>query len=247
MNSNKNTVKRTKKPTVKKTANIFNVPVLPLSGKTASKIKLDPEIFGIKPSPKAVAQAVRVFLSRRRNANAKSKTRSEVKGTRAKIWPQKGTGRARHSDRFAPIFVGGGVAHGPRGNQNFNLKLSKGLKRLALHSLLSDKFANDKIIIVADFKAELKKTGQAKKYFAVLLKKQKIDKGKICFTYDGAKIQTIKSLRGLKSLGKGLDFSIVNIKLLNILDIINCDVLMLNKSAVEYLQQNPKKNRRTAK
>lgn len=241
MNSKKNTGKKAKKPTIKKTVNVFNVPVLSLSGKTAGTIKLDPEIFGIKPNPKAVAQAVRIYLSRRRSANAKTKTRSEVKGSRAKIWPQKGTGRARHSDRFAPIFVGGGVAHGPKGNQNFDLKLPKGLKKLAFYSLLSDKFAEDKILIIADFKSEFKKTRQAKKYFLDLLKKQKIDNGKICFAYDGAKIQTIRSLRGLKSLGEKLDFSIVNIKLLNVLDIINCDLLVLNKSAAEYLQQKSKK------
>lgn len=247
MNSKKDIIKKTKKPTVKKSVNIFNVAVLPLSGKTASKLELDPEVFGIKPSPKAISQAVRVYLSRRRNASAKSKTRSEVSGSRAKIWPQKGTGRARHSDRFAPIFVGGGVAHGPRGDQNFDLKLSKGLKKLALHSLLSDKLKNNGIIVVADFKSEFKKTGEVKKYFSKLLEGQKIDKGKICFVYDGAKVQTLRSMRGLKSLGKKLSLSIVNVKLLNIFEIINCDVFVLNKSAVEYLQQNFKKDRRNTK
>lgn len=96
-----------------------------------------------------MAQAVRVYLSNQRQGSRKVKARSEVKGSRRKIWRQKGTGRARHGDRYAPIFVGGGVAHGPTGKENFKRKLTKSMRRQALLSALSQK-AKDKQVIVVD-------------------------------------------------------------------------------------------------
>lgn len=74
-------------------------------------------IFGGRFNDALVAQATRVFLSNQRRAKAKTKQRGEISGSTRKIWRQKGTGRARHGDRYAPIFVGGGVAHGPTGKE----------------------------------------------------------------------------------------------------------------------------------
>ena len=103
--------------------------VVDVKGKSKGQINVSNEIFGINPNKIVVAQAVRVHLTNQRQATAKSKTRGEVSGSGKKIWRQKGTGRARHGDRYAPIFVGGGVAHGPRGNQNVKRNLSKNRPR----------------------------------------------------------------------------------------------------------------------
>jgi len=70
-------------------------------------------------SPVLLSQAVNRFLANQRRARPRTKTRAEVRGSGAKIWRQKGTGHARHGDRQAPIFVGGGIAHGPTGRQNY--------------------------------------------------------------------------------------------------------------------------------
>jgi len=124
--------------------------LLNIKGEKTGTVKLPKEIFGVTTSPQLVAQAVRVYLTNQRKARAKVKDRGEVRGSRIKIWRQKGTGRARHGDRYAPIFVGGGVAHGPRGTLK-RLTLSKKMKRRALYSVLSDKVRNKQVVIVDGF------------------------------------------------------------------------------------------------
>lgn len=124
------------------------VDVYSLKGTKKGKISLPSSLFAAKINKALMAQAVRVYLSRKRRALAKTKTRSEVVRTRAKAWRQKGTGRARHGARSAPIFVGGGVAHGPRGNQNYKLRLSKKMRRLALASALTSKLKEKEILVV---------------------------------------------------------------------------------------------------
>ena len=99
---------------------------------------------------------------------AKTKQKNEIKGSTSKIYAQKGTGGARHASRKAPIFVGGGVAHGPKGENNYKKrKLNKNEKKLSITSLISQKNKNKNLIIFTDFKNEIKKTKEMNK----LLKK----------------------------------------------------------------------------
>lgn len=126
-------------------------PVFNTQGKQIKKISLPQEIFAVKPNLNLVAQAVRVHLANQRQGTSKVKNRGEVKGSRRKIWRQKGTGRARHGDRYAPIFVGGGVAHGPRGDRNYKLKLSKKMRRQALFSALTKKLSDQELFLVSGF------------------------------------------------------------------------------------------------
>jgi large subunit ribosomal protein L4 len=120
-----------------------------LSGEIVGQITLPKSIFEVKINEILISQAIRVALSNQRSAHAKTKHRGDVAGTTKKMYAQKGTGRARHSTAKAPQFVGGGSAHGPIGNQNFTLKLTKKMRQVALKSVLS-KFAADKKIIVID-------------------------------------------------------------------------------------------------
>jgi large subunit ribosomal protein L4 len=113
------------------------------------QITLPSSHFSAKVKPSILSQYVRVHLSNRRRASAKVKDRGEVAGTTKKMWAQKGTGRARHSTAKAPLFVGGGSAHGPTGKQNYHLKISQSARRLALKAVLSQ-FAKDKRIIAVD-------------------------------------------------------------------------------------------------
>src|SRR3972149_10087618 len=105
-------------------------------------------IFAVKVNQPLMDQASKVYLSNQRRSLAKAKRRGEVKVTKAKVWQQKGTGRARHGSRNAPIFVGGGQAHGPSGTQNYNRRLSKKQRQASLRSALSLKFKEGKIIAV---------------------------------------------------------------------------------------------------
>jgi large subunit ribosomal protein L4 len=118
-----------------------------MKGEAGEKVKLPEAIFNIKAAPELLAQSVRVFLNNQRRAIAKTKTRGEVKKTTAKMYKQKGTGRARHGSHSAPIFVGGGIAHGPDGKQNHKGKLNSTQSRLALFAAFSDKVKSDLAIV----------------------------------------------------------------------------------------------------
>jgi len=153
-----------KKPSPKIKGSVFD-----LTGKKKKTIILPEEIFAASVNQMLLAQAIRVYLTNQRRAWAKAKTRAEVIGSRRKIWRQKGTGRARHGDRYAPIFVGGGVAHGPKGNQNYRLKLTKKMRRAALRSALTVKFQTGKIIFVDGLKEIEPKTKVAAQVLAKIL------------------------------------------------------------------------------
>ena len=112
-------------------------------------MSLPKEIFDAKVNEILMAQAIKVYLSNQRQAPAKSKRRGEITASGRKIYKQKGTGRARHGDRKAPIFVKGAKAHGPTGEQNYKLKLNKKMKKRALFSALTSKLKDKEIIIVS--------------------------------------------------------------------------------------------------
>lgn len=157
--------------------------VLDTEGKVSGKVNLPEDLFGAEINDDLLTQAVRVYLSNQRKAHAKTKTRGEVLRTGAKWFRQKGTGHARHGSRSAPIFVGGGVAHGPRGTQNYEKKLPKAMRFKALAGALTTKFKNKEVVVINGLdKIEGKtkelvkilagiKVNKAKKFLLVLPKK----------------------------------------------------------------------------
>jgi len=125
-------------------ADLYNI-----EGEKTGNIDLPKALFEAKINDKLLAQAIRVAQSNLRSAHAKAKHRGEVSGTTKKMYAQKGTGNARHSTAKAPQFVGGGSAHGPRGDQNYKLKLTKSMKIAAVKTIYS-KFAKNSAIIAID-------------------------------------------------------------------------------------------------
>lgn len=125
----------------------LTIPVHDISGKEIETLELPKEIFGAKVNKILMAQAVRVYLANQRQGNASTKTRGEVTGSTRKIYRQKGTGRARHGGVRAPIFVHGGIAHGPK-PQDHSLDMPKKMKKAALFSALTTKLLNNEIKIV---------------------------------------------------------------------------------------------------
>ena len=117
------------------------------SGTTIEELELRDDIFGIKPNTAVMHQALVRQLANKRLGTHKTKTRGEVTGTTAKWYRQKGTGRARHGDRKAPIFVGGGQAHKPV-PRDYTQKMPRKMRRLALRSALSAKAAAEQIIVL---------------------------------------------------------------------------------------------------
>jgi len=136
-----------------------------ITGKSTEKIDLPPEIFGVKINSPLMAQAVRVYLSNQRKAHAHAKTRGQVTGSTRKIFRQKGTGHARHGSLSAPIFVGGGMAHGPSGEQNYKLTMSQKMKKAALFSALTSKFTAKEILVLKVPEKLLPKTQEMVKIF----------------------------------------------------------------------------------
>ena len=130
------------------------------AGSSLKETSLPEELFGVKVKPVLLAQAVRVYLSNQRSATAKTKTRGMVAKTTAKMYRQKGTGRARHGSWAAPIFVGGGVAHGPTGTQNYRLEMPAKMKRLALLGALSVKAAKGEVAVLSGVDAATGKTSE---------------------------------------------------------------------------------------
>ncbi|MGA2911103.1 MAG: 50S ribosomal protein L4 [Candidatus Levyibacteriota bacterium] len=121
--------------------------VYDVKGKVAESINLPTEIFGVKINKTLMTQAVRVYLANQRRGTLSTKSRGEVKISTRKIYRQKGTGRARHGAASAPIFVGGGIAFGPK-PRDFSLKLNQSMKRVALFSALTSKLKDGEIKII---------------------------------------------------------------------------------------------------
>ena len=125
----------------------MQVAVRNTAGENIGEGVLPDDVFGIEPNVSVMHQALVRQLANRRLGTHKTKTRSEVTRTKSKWYRQKGTGRARHGSRNAPIFVGGGVAHGPR-PRKYTKKMPRKMRRLALRSALSAKAAEERIIVL---------------------------------------------------------------------------------------------------
>jgi large subunit ribosomal protein L4 len=147
----KKTVTAEKPETVKaeiRTGGSLQAPLVDQTGKSVGKISIPKEIFGAKVDAKLIAQAVRVYLANQREGSASTKTRGEVEGSTRKIYRQKGTGRARHGGIRAPIFVGGGIAFGPRPH-NFSMDMPKKMRRLALFGAFTSQYTAGNVIFVS--------------------------------------------------------------------------------------------------
>lgn len=127
------------------------------SGAIIEEIELRDDIFGIEPNRTVMHQALVRQQANARRGTHSTKTRSEVRGTGAKWYRQKGTGRARHGDRKAPIFVGGGQAHKPK-PRDYSQKMPRKMRRLALRSALSVKAAAEQVIVLDELAFEQPKT-----------------------------------------------------------------------------------------
>lgn len=131
------------------------VSVLGIDGKPTGKITLPKALFAAKINKPLMAQAVRVYLSNQRQGSAATKTRGQVEGSTRKIYRQKGTGRARHGGTRAPIFVGGGIAFGPK-QRDYHLDFPKKMKRAALASALTLAFGEGKVSVISGLEGIVK-------------------------------------------------------------------------------------------
>ena len=145
----------------------MNIKVLNIDdGNKSTNIKLSDNLIGIKVNNKLLKYVIDWQLNRAKKRVAKTKQRNEIIGSTRKIYAQKGTGGARHASRKAPIFVGGGVAHGPKGENAYKIrKLNKNEKKVSVSAIISKKHKTNNLIVFEDFKSTISKT---KKMFEIL-------------------------------------------------------------------------------
>ena len=169
--------------------------VINIDGKKVNDIEISDKIFSLKPNKYLIQSVIDWQLNHFKPRTAKTKQRGDIKGSTSKIYAQKGTGGARHSSRKAPIFVGGGVAHGPKGDVYKINKINKKVRKIGLFHVLSQKHKVNSLFVVEDFTNEIKKT----KLFNNFLEKFKL-KNLLIISDKDSKTKIIKSARNIPNL-----------------------------------------------
>ncbi|HIJ42788.1 MAG TPA: 50S ribosomal protein L4 [Rhodospirillaceae bacterium] len=202
--------------------------VISLDNEKVDSIDLDESVFGLKVRADILARMVNWQLAKRRAGTQKTKTRSEIRGTTAKPYRQKGLGRARLGSRKAPQLRGGGVAFGPvlRGHAH---KLQKKVRRLALKTALSAKQADGKLVVLDAAKMEKAKTADLAKHITKL-------GWRSVLLIDGAETDPNFSRAAANIVG----LDVLPSQGANVYDILRRDTLVLTKGAVEQLVERLK-------
>ena len=201
-------------------------PLLNIDGSKNSSIEISDKIVKQKINYKLIKFVIDWQLNHAKPRLAKTKQRNQIKGSTKKIVAQKGSGGARHASKKAPIFVGGGVAHGPKGGIYKIKKINKKVRKLALAQTISKKNADKKLHILADVTKEIKKT----KVFNTFLVKNNLENTLI--------ISDINSLKNINKSARNIkDLKLVKDDGTNIYDIFKYKNLIITSSSAKKIQQ----------
>ena len=196
-----------------------------MSGEQVGEIELSEAVFGIAPNQSVVHDVVKNHLANKRQGTQSALTRAEVSGGGRKPWRQKGPGRARQGSTRAPQWTHGGIVFAPK-PRDYSYTLNKKTRRLALKSALSAKAAQTAIVVIDSIKMEAPKT----KEFAAFLKAVGVE-GKALVVTAAADANVIKSGRNIE----GCQVTFAN--LLNVYDIVNAKKLVLDKAALQKIEE----------
>ena len=197
-----------------------------IDGKKDSIEVLD-KIFSAKVNNKLVSSVLYKTNANYKGRHAKTKQQNEVRGPTSKIYAQKGTGGARHASRKAPIFVGGGVAHGPKGELAYKKrKLNKNEKKLSVASLITEKNNNKNLLILNDFNSEIKKT----KEMSSIINKLEISNSLLILDKN-SKEKIEKSARNIPNV------KVTDINHFSAYDIIKFKKVVFTESSVKELEK----------
>ena len=197
-----------------------------LNGKKDS-IELLDRIFSVKINSKLVNSVLYKTNANYKGRHAKTKQQNEVSGPTSKIYAQKGTGNARHASRKAPIFVGGGIAHGPKGESSYKKrKLNKSEKKQSIASLFSEKIKNKNLLIFNDFVSEIKKT----KEMNIIIKKFDITNSLIILD-KSSKDKIEKSIRNIPNI------KVTDINHFSAFDIVKFKKIVFTESSIKELEK----------
>lgn len=203
----------------------MQIPVYDLKGKEVTTWKVEDKSFGGE-SKALLAQAIHVYTSNSHQKTSKVKTRGEVTGSTRKIYRQKGTGNARHGAKYAPIFVGGGIAHGPKGVRPDNMILPKSMRRRALAAAMRLKLAGKAISGLSGVKTFSGKTSQVAKLLSTVAAHPK---NSVLVVTDGRQSALYLSLSNLQGV------SMKRASLVNAYDLVATDYLVLTEKALSTL------------
>ncbi len=197
-----------------------------LDGKKDSIEVLD-KVFSAKINNKLVSNVLYKSNANYKGRHAKTKQQNEVSGPTSKIYAQKGTGNARHASKKAPIFVGGGIAHGPKGELSYKKrKLNKSEKKQSIASLISEKNKNKNLLIFSDFNSEIKKT----KDMNTIIKKFEITNSLIILD-KSSKEKIEKSIRNIPNI------KVTDINHFSAFDIVKFEKVVFTESSVKELEK----------
>ena len=201
----------------------FNL--LNLEGGKSETINFSDKIMNLKFNHKLVKYVIDWQLNHQKPRTAKTKQRNEIKGSTKKIYAQKGTGQARHSSRKAPLFVGGGQAHGPKGAVYKMKKINKKVRKLALAQTLAKKNIDKQLYILSDVKKEVKKT----KDFNKFLISNKLLNALIVSDKDSEK-NFVNSARNIKNI------KVINDEGANIYDMLKFTNVIITSTSMKKIQ-----------
>ena len=199
--------------------------VINIDGKKTDNVELSGKIFSVPLNKSLIASIVDWQINHLKARTAKTKQRNEIKGSTAKIYAQKGTGGARHSSRKAPLFVGGGVAHGPKGNVYRIKKINKKIKKSGLLQILSQKNKINSLYVVEDFKQEIKKTKILNQF---LIKNKLINS--LIISDKNSRSNIIKSARNIPNI------KIIDQEGANVYDLLKYKNVIFTTTSIKSLQ-----------
>ena len=204
----------------------MKIPILNIDGTKSSTVEISDKLVNLKVNHKLIKYVIDWQLNHAKPRTAKTKQRNQIAGSTKKIVAQKGSGGARHASKKAPIFVGGGVAHGPKGAVYKNKKINKKVRKLALAQTLSKKNLDKNLYILADVKKEIKKTKEFNKF----LLKNKLKNILIISDEDSLK-NINKSARNIK------DLKLIKYEGTNIYDLFKYKNVIITSSSVKKIQE----------
>ena len=206
----------------------IKVKLYDFQGKETGEEILDPKLFGVEADPEIVHEMVVAQQKNSRDVLAHTKGRAEVRGGGKKPWRQKGTGRARHGSIRSPLWIGGGITFGPTKFRNFSVKVNKKVKQKALAMVLSDKVANDKLVLVESYNMPEAKTKVLQTAFSKLPNKNRP-------TLVVTKNAEENIVRASKNLPR---VETINFGSLNLVDLMKKEYLVINKELLKKVSEH---------
>jgi len=198
--------------------------IVNIKNEKVGEVTLNDELFSVEVKPYILHDIVKMQLANRRSGNACTKTRGEVRGSKAKPWRQKGTGRARSGSKRSPVWRGGGTVFGPK-PRSYSIKLSKKVRRLGLRMALSTRFSENRLVVLDSFAMEEIKT----KNFVSVMGTLNLDNALVVIPENDEKLE--------KSSRNAVGYKVIPTAGVNVYDVLLHKNIILLQSCIGQLEE----------